>query len=58
MEHTAKSIRPFIGAKNFELSRSFYSDLGFQEKVLFHNMSLFKTGELGFYLQDATWKIG
>ena len=53
MEHPAKSIRPFIGAKNFEVSRSFYRDLGFQEKILFTNMSLFKTGELGFYLQDA-----
>ena len=53
MEHKAKSIRPFIGAKDFELSRSFYRDLGFEEKVLAHNMSLFKTGGLGFYLQDA-----
>ena len=53
MEHKARSIRPFIGAKNFELSRSFYRDLGFQEKILTHDMSLFKTGELGFYLQDA-----
>lgn len=53
MEHNALSIRPFIGAKNFELSRSFYRDLGFEEVVLFHNMSLFKTGGLGFYLQDA-----
>ena len=53
MEHKARSIRPFIGAKNFELSRNFYRDLGFQEKVLTHDMSLFKTGELGFYLQDA-----
>jgi hypothetical protein len=53
MEHKAKSIRPFIGAKNFEVSRSFYRDLGFEEKVLFNNMSLFKTGDLGFYLQDA-----
>jgi catechol 2,3-dioxygenase-like lactoylglutathione lyase family enzyme len=53
MEHKAVSIRPFIGAKNFELSRSFYRDLGFEEKVLFPNMSLFKTGTLGFYLQDA-----
>jgi hypothetical protein len=52
MEHRAKSIRPFIGAQNFELSRSFYRDLGFEEIVLFHNMSLFKTGSLGFYLQD------
>ena len=53
MENKSVSIRPFIGAKDFELSRNFYRDLGFQEKVLFHNMSLFKTGELGFYLQDA-----
>jgi catechol 2,3-dioxygenase-like lactoylglutathione lyase family enzyme len=53
MEHKAISIRPFIGCKNFELSRRFYRDLGFEEVVLFHNMSLFKTGGLGFYLQDA-----
>src|ERR1700739_3731174 len=53
MEHDVKSIRPFIGTKDFELSRSFYGDLGFEERVLSHNMSLFKIGELGFYLQDA-----
>ena len=53
MEHKAISIRPFIGAENFELSRNFYRDLGFQERILFHNMSYFKTQELGFYLQDA-----
>jgi len=53
MEHRAVSIRPFIGAKDFELSRSFYRDLGFQESVLMPNMSLFWTGEIGFYLQDA-----
>ena len=53
MEHKAISIRPFIGAKNFELSRSFYRDLGFEERVLSDNMSYFKTDGLGFYLQDA-----
>ncbi|HTF28321.1 MAG TPA: hypothetical protein VK625_05710 [Flavitalea sp.] len=53
MERKARSIRPFIGAKDFELSRRFYRDLGFQETILFNNMSLFKTEELGFYLQDA-----
>jgi hypothetical protein len=53
MEHNAISIRPFIGARDFELSRSFYRDLGFEEKILFPNMSYFKTGEFGFYLQDA-----
>ena len=53
MEHKAISIRPFIGAENFEISRSFYRDLGFEEVVLFPNMSCFKTGALAFYLQDA-----
>lgn len=53
MEHKAKSIRPFIGAKNFEISRNFYRELGFEEVGLGDTMSLFKTGEIGFYLQDA-----
>lgn len=53
MEHRARSIRPFIGAKDFELSKSFYRDLGFQESILGPTMSLFSTGQLGFYLQDA-----
>ncbi len=53
MNHKPKSIRPFIGAKDFRVSRNFYQDLGFEEVVLFHNMSLFRTEGLGFYLQDA-----
>ncbi len=53
MEHKAKSIRPFIGAKNFDVSRRFYKDLGFQETVLGPGFSVFKTDGLAFYLQDA-----
>jgi catechol 2,3-dioxygenase-like lactoylglutathione lyase family enzyme len=53
MNDTAISIRPFIGAKDYELSRSFYRDLGFQERILFPDMSLFKTDRIGFYLQNA-----
>ena len=54
MKHHAKSIRAFIGAKNFEESRQFYKDLGFEESVISKNMSLFKVSDkLGFYLQDA-----
>jgi catechol 2,3-dioxygenase-like lactoylglutathione lyase family enzyme len=53
MQHKAKSLRPFIGAKDFEVSRSFYRDLGFAETVLSYNMSVFKTGAFAFYLQDA-----
>ena len=53
MNQKALSIRPFIGARDFEVSRSFYRDLGFQENILSHNMSYFKIQGLGFYLQDA-----
>ena|ERR1700743_398372 len=53
MQHKAISIRPFIGAQDFNLSRSFYRDFGFEETVLFPNMSVFKLGELAFYLQDG-----
>ena len=53
MELKAKSIRPFIGAKNYEESRKFYQDLGFEESILSSDMSYFKTNGFGFYLQDA-----
>jgi catechol 2,3-dioxygenase-like lactoylglutathione lyase family enzyme len=53
MQHNSKSIRPFIGANNYEVSRQFYRDLGFEEVVLFPNMSLFQNETIGFYLQDA-----
>ena len=51
MNHNAKSIRPFIGSKDFEVSRSFYSDLGFEENALSHDLSVFKSGNQAFYLQ-------
>ncbi|MBL0740573.1 glyoxalase [Chryseolinea lacunae] len=53
MEPNTVSIRPFIGAKNFDVSRSFYRACGFEEVVLAPGMSLFKIEALGFYLQDA-----
>ncbi len=53
MKNKAISIRPFIGAENFQQSRSFYRDLGFEEIVLFPNMSVFKMDGLAFYLQDG-----
>lgn len=52
MNHNAKSLRPFIGAKDFDLSRSFYRDLGFEEVVLSDDMSVFKSGNMAFYLQN------
>ena len=53
MQHKARSIRPFIGAKNYDVSRAFYRDLGFEERVLFDDMSVFLTDGFGFYLQNA-----
>jgi catechol 2,3-dioxygenase-like lactoylglutathione lyase family enzyme len=53
MNHKAISIRPFIGAKDYDLTRSFYRDLGFEEVVLSNEMSLFQTDRIGFYLQNA-----
>jgi len=53
MEHSAASIRPFIGAKNFELSCAFYRDWGFIESELSTDLSVFKLDKLAFYLQKA-----
>lgn len=53
MQHNPRSIRPFLGARDFDLSRRFYHDLGFEENVLGHNFSYFQIQGYGFYLQDA-----
>ena len=53
MEYVVKSIRAFIGAKDYQTSRAFYCDLGFDESVISANLSLFQYGDLSFYLQDA-----
>jgi catechol 2,3-dioxygenase-like lactoylglutathione lyase family enzyme len=53
MKDNILSIRPFIGARNFEQSRDFYCDLGFTEIVLTPKLVLFKNNKVGFYLQDA-----
>ncbi len=53
MKHKVKSIRPFIGAENFEISRQFYLDLGFLESIISSNLSYFSIDSFGFYLQNA-----
>ncbi len=53
MNHNPKSIRPFIGAKNYVISQNFYRDLGFKEVVLSSSMSYFDSNGFGFYLQNA-----
>ncbi|GAA4333409.1 glyoxalase [Flaviaesturariibacter amylovorans] len=49
---SARSLRPFIGAKDFALSRSFYRAIGFEEAEISPDMSVFTAGGQAFYLQD------
>ena len=54
MKYEAKSIRSFIGAKNYEESREFYRKLEFQDIEISSNMCYFRIDEShGFYLQKA-----
>ena len=53
MKHSITSIRPFIGSKDYNLSKQFYSDFGFEEVKTPYKMSYFKSGDFGFYLQDV-----
>jgi hypothetical protein len=52
MKFSGKSIRTFIGSKNYNISRNFYLDLGFKELVTSDIMSYFYLDRFGFYLQD------
>lgn len=53
MNYIPKTIRTFIGAKDYDKSREFYRDLDFEEVVIGDKMCLFRISEnLGFYLQD------
>jgi hypothetical protein len=52
MNQQPKSIRTFIGAKDYETSKSFYKDLGFEETILSPKLSLHIIAGASFYLQD------
>lgn len=58
MKSPLKSIRPFVGAQNFEISRSFYKDLGFEEIILEPKLSLFIREEIGFIFRIIMQKTG
>ncbi|RSK44758.1 VOC family protein [Hymenobacter perfusus] len=53
MTQKIRSLRPFIGAKDYAVSRRFYSAFGFTETVLSPAMCLFTLRGVSFYLQDA-----
>jgi catechol 2,3-dioxygenase-like lactoylglutathione lyase family enzyme len=52
MKLEINSLRPFIGAKDYDVSRAFYRDLGFEEIVISNELSLFTADKFSFYLQN------
>lgn len=53
MNLSSLSIRSFIGSKNFDISKQFYTDLGFEVSPIDEKMCYVEVNEsLGFYLQD------
>lgn len=44
-------IKAYVPAKDFELSRQFYRDLGFTEELLSDDMAYFHAGRCSFLLQ-------
>ncbi len=48
-----RSLRPFVGSRDFDASRAFYRDFGFQETPIDGRMSLFVREKVSFYLQRS-----
>lgn len=51
-------IRPFIASKDFEVSKSFYIDLGFEKSYDASDLVIFTLNDASFFLQNAydkTW---
>ena len=46
-----RSLRPFVGSRDFDASRAFYRDFGFRETPIDGTMSLFTRETFIFYLQ-------
>ena len=53
---TARTLRPFVPARDFGLCRRFYSDLGFTEGFANIQLAVFSLGTTSFYLQNYCWE--
>ena len=54
MNYQTKSVRPFIGCRNYTESREFYRKLGFNEIEIGNDMCFYAiSDDQGFYLQKA-----
>jgi len=52
LERTVEAMRPFVPAKDFALSRSFYEALGFRSESLGDGLAEMYLGSYSFLLQD------
>ncbi|SFS15069.1 Glyoxalase-like domain-containing protein [Dyella sp. OK004] len=48
----AVEIKAFIPARDYDLSRRFYADVGFEERSEFKGVAYFALGECSFLLQN------
>src|SRR5271156_3955372 len=51
LAQTVKRMRPTVPAKDFDLSKRFYVELGFQPEQLTENLVEMQLGEFSFILQ-------
>ena len=49
---TVKALRPFVPAKDFEISKRFYADIGFAVEPLGDSIAAMHIGSHSFLLQD------
>ncbi len=52
MKNLLRSIRPFIGTADYQQSRAFYREVGFEEKIIDAGLSVFTWDKISFYLQN------
>lgn len=56
MKIEINALIPFLGSKDFSVSRAFYYELGFEELVISKDLSRFDLGTASFYLQNYNQK--
>jgi glyoxalase/bleomycin resistance protein/dioxygenase superfamily protein len=52
LAHTVRAMRPIVPARDFEVSKRFYIDLGFQPQTLTDRLVEMHIGSYSFILQD------
>jgi catechol 2,3-dioxygenase-like lactoylglutathione lyase family enzyme len=53
MSTTIVGLRPFLPAKDYQASRRFYAELGFEEVWTSDDLTVFSRDGFAFYLQNA-----